>query len=72
MNAELNILPEKIRKTTGKGTCEILELEGNNRQKEKWVVVGKEFTPFDLEMLLGYEDLKIFYSEEGATSNKAM
>ena len=60
--AELNILPEKI-KPTGTGNHEILELEGNNGQKEKWVVVGNGFTQSDLEMLLGYEELKIFYRE---------
>jgi len=60
--AELNTLPEKII-PAGAGKHEILELEGNNGQKEKLVVVGNGFTQADMEILLGYEELKIFYRE---------
>ena len=67
--AELNTLPEKI-KHAGVGQHEILEIEGNSGEKEKLVVVGNGFTQADVEILADYKELKIFYREDQATSNR--
>ena len=61
--AELNILPEKFM-PIGNGKFEIMKIENPNGQKEEWVVVGNEFNQADLEKLLDYKELKIFYQKD--------
>lgn len=61
--AELNILPDKFL-PIGNGKLEIMKIEQPNGQKEEWVIVGNEFNQVDLEKLLDYKELKIFYQKD--------